>query len=186
MTSYLSSRHHNETWVKDGFILIDELPVDVGRLNDMMRYITLRVGHMEINYGDAHFRRSDNGNAVYNAFIGNYLLDSFTTEIGGEVYVRAKGFMGMGAVTGGEVRGTVVTPGQRGPAFIGRASHSTASCGEPARAGLARSRPTGDRPAPSTAATVPNCVISWVMENAQATESAQHRSGLLIARCATR
>ena len=180
LTSYLSSRHHNETWVKDGFILIDELPVDVGPLNDMMRYITLRVGHMEINYGDAHFRRSDNGNAVYNAFIGNYLLDSFTTEIGGEVYVRAKGFMGMGAVTGGEVRGTVVTPGQRGPAFIGKVGFDRI-----VRPNL-RVRATGsvyktDRAMNSTlyGGDRAGSRYYWVMENTQATESAQHTSGLL-------
>ena len=44
--------------------------------------------HMEINYGDAHFRRSDNGNALYNPFVGNYIMDAFTTEIGGEVYLK--------------------------------------------------------------------------------------------------
>ena len=48
----------------------------------------VRVGHMEINYGDAHFRRSDNGNAIYNPFVGNYIMDAFTTEIGGEVYLK--------------------------------------------------------------------------------------------------
>ena len=49
---------------------------------------TVRVGHIEINYGDAHFRRSDNGNAIYNPFVGNYIMDAFTTEIGGEVYLK--------------------------------------------------------------------------------------------------
>ena len=58
---------------------------------------TIRVGHFEINYGDAHFRRSDNGNAMFNPFVGNYLMDAFTTEIGGEVYLRSKGVMLMGA-----------------------------------------------------------------------------------------
>jgi hypothetical protein len=33
LTSYLSSRHHNETWVKDGFIQIDESPIDLPILN---------------------------------------------------------------------------------------------------------------------------------------------------------
>ena len=28
LTSYLSSRHHNETWVKDGYIQIDQSPID--------------------------------------------------------------------------------------------------------------------------------------------------------------
>jgi hypothetical protein len=75
---------------------------------------------MEINYGDAHFRRSDNGNALYNPFVGNYIMDAFTTEVGGEVYLKAKGIIAMASITGGEVRGTVLTPGQRGPAFIGK------------------------------------------------------------------
>ena len=54
-----------------------------------MQIVTVRVGHFEINYGDAHFRRSDNGNAIYNPFVGNYIMDAFTTEIGGEVYLKA-------------------------------------------------------------------------------------------------
>jgi hypothetical protein len=28
MTSYLSSRHHQETWVKDGYLQIDDSPID--------------------------------------------------------------------------------------------------------------------------------------------------------------
>ena len=120
LTSYLSSRHHNETWVKDGYLLVDASPIDIKPLNRLMEFVTLRVGHFEINYGDAHFRRTDNGHAVYNAFVGNYMMDAFTTEIGAEVYLRNKGFIAMGSVTGGEVRGTVLTPGQRGPSIIGK------------------------------------------------------------------
>ena len=88
LTSYLSSRHHNETWVKDGYIQIDQSPIDFMPLKMLMEIVTVRVGHMEINYGDAHFRRSDNGNAIYNPFVGNYIMDAFTTEIGGEVYLK--------------------------------------------------------------------------------------------------
>src|SRR5437773_8578525 len=120
LTSYLSARHHNETWVKDGYIQIDQSPIDFAPLKALMEIVTVRVGHMEINYGDAHFRRSDNGNAVYNPFVGNYLMDAFTTEIGGEVYLKAASVIAMGAVTGGEIRGTVLTPGQRGPTYIGK------------------------------------------------------------------
>jgi hypothetical protein len=85
-----------------------------------MEFVTMRVGHFEINYGDAHFRRTDNGNAIYNAFVGNYIMDAFTTEIGAEVYLRSKGVIAMAAVTGGEVRGTVLSPGQRSPTMIGK------------------------------------------------------------------
>ena len=120
LTSYLSSRHHNETWVKEGYIQIDQSPIDFAPLKALMEIVTVRVGHMEINYGDAHFRRSDNGNALYNPFVGNYIMDAFTTEIGGEVYLKAASVIAMGAVTGGEIRGTVLSPGQRGPTYIGK------------------------------------------------------------------
>src|SRR5687768_55018 len=121
LTAYLSARHHNETWVKDGYIQIDESPFDVAPLKMLFAISTVRVGHMEINYGDAHFRRSDNGNALYNPFIGNYIMDAFTTEIGGEVYLKLEnGLIAMGALTAGELRGTVLTPEQRGPSLIGK------------------------------------------------------------------
>jgi len=120
LAMYLSARHHNETWVKGGYIQMDESPLDIKPLNKLMEFVTLRVGHMEINYGDAHFRRTDNGNALYNPFVGNYMLDAFTTEIGAEVYVKKQGVIAMAAVTGGEVRGTVLSPGQRSPTLIGK------------------------------------------------------------------
>src|SRR4029079_19173143 len=50
MTSYLSARHHQESWVKDGYILVDESPIDNALLKSIMKYTTLRVGHFEINY----------------------------------------------------------------------------------------------------------------------------------------
>src|SRR5438094_2708125 len=109
MTSYASARHHQESWIKDGYALIDESPIDHPLLNSIMKYTTLRVGHFEINYGDAHFRRSDNGQAMYNPFVGNYILDAFTTEIGGQMYLRTGPWLAMGGVTGGEVRGQVTT-----------------------------------------------------------------------------
>jgi hypothetical protein len=120
LTTYLSSRHHPETWVKDGFLLVDQSPIDVPVLNSIMEYVTLRMGHFEINYGDAHFRRTDNGNAMYNPFVGNLIMEAFTTEIGGEVYVRSGSFLAMGGVTGGEIRGQVLQPQQRSPSYIGK------------------------------------------------------------------
>lgn len=121
LITYLSSRHHPEAWVKGGYFLVDELPMlRIEALDRMMEYVTFRVGHFEINYGDAHFRRTDNGNALYNPLVGNYIMDSFTTEIGGEVYVRSNGLMAMGAVTGGEIRGSVLQPDERAPSFYGK------------------------------------------------------------------
>jgi hypothetical protein len=122
LTSYLSSRHHNEEWIKDGYILMDRSPFKLGMhgLPELLwsKYVTVKVGHFEINYGDTHFRRTDNGMGIYNPFIGNTLLDPFTTEIGGEVYIRAKGFLAMGSITGGEIKGNVLNPQSRSPAFI--------------------------------------------------------------------
>jgi hypothetical protein len=121
LTTYLSSRHHPEAWVKGGYLQVDKLGMlNSSAVNNLMDYVTVKVGHFEINYGDAHFRRTDNGNALYNPFVGNYILDSFTTEIGGEVYVRHNGFLAMGAVTGGEIRGSVENPDGRAPSFYGK------------------------------------------------------------------
>ena len=180
LTSYLSSRHHNETWVKDGYILIDKLPVDLGAINNLMEIVTLRVGHMEINYGDAHFRRSDNGNTMYNPFVGNLLMDAFTTEIGGEVYVRLNSAFAMAAITGGEIRGTVLTPGQRGPAYIGKLGYDRQL--RPAlRLRMSGSLYKADKALNSTlyGGDRAGSRYYWVMENTTATESANFTSGLI-------
>ncbi len=108
LTSYLSSRHHNETWVKGGFIQIDKVKfLNSELVNSIFDYVTLKIGHQEINYGDAHFRRSDGGNTIYNPFIENYLIDAFATEIGGEVYFVTSGFSAMLGATNGEIKGNV-------------------------------------------------------------------------------
>lgn len=121
LITYLSSRHHNEAWVKGGYLSINRMRMLESELIDeIMEYVTLRVGHFEINYGDAHFRRTDNGNAMHNPFVGNLIMDSFTTEVGGEVYVRSNGLMAMGAITNGEIKGAVLDPDTRAPSFYGK------------------------------------------------------------------
>jgi hypothetical protein len=120
MTTYLSSRHHNETWVKDGYLLIDASPWENKTLDNLMEYLTLRVGHFEVNYGDAHFRNTDNGNGIANPFVGNLIMNAFTTEIGAEAYVRKSGYLGMIGATGGEIRGTVADPQRRAPSYLGK------------------------------------------------------------------
>ena len=56
LETYLSARHHNEAWVKGGYILIDELPfIKSPGLDKVMDYLTLKVGDMELDYGDAHY-----------------------------------------------------------------------------------------------------------------------------------
>jgi hypothetical protein len=180
LTSYLSSRHHNETWVKDGYIQIDQSPIDWAPAKMLFEIVTLKVGHMEINYGDAHFRRSDNGQAIYNPFVGNYIMDAFTTEVGGEAYLKVGPAIAMAAITGGEIRGTVLTPGQRGPAFIGKVGFDremnkdlrvrlTGSLYKTNRA-LSNTLYGGDRAGSR---------YFWVLENTTATETGNATSGYI-------
>lgn len=110
LTSYLAARHHNETWVKGGYIQFDKLPFKGAGWDKLMEYATIKVGHMEINYGDQHFRRSDGGNTIHNPFIENYILDAFATEIGGEFYLQKDGIMGMVGVSNGLINGTQQSP----------------------------------------------------------------------------
>jgi hypothetical protein len=107
LTSYLSSRHHNETWVKGGYIQFDQLPFKGTLWKDIMSVTTIKVGHMEVNYGDQHFRRSDGGQTIYNPFIENYIMDGFATEIGGEILVQKSGLFGMVGVSNGMIKGNI-------------------------------------------------------------------------------
>lgn len=101
---YLSSRHHNETWVKGGYLQIDKLDfIQKDFLADVMQYTTIKIGQMENNYGDAHFRRTDNGNAILNPFIEGNIMDSFETEMGMEVYYNREGLVSMIGVTNGKL-----------------------------------------------------------------------------------
>jgi hypothetical protein len=180
LTSYLSSRHHNETWVKDGYIQFDESPIDFVPLKALMQIVTLRVGHFEINYGDAHFRRSDNGNAVYNPFVGNYIMDAFTTEIGAEAYLKTSGLIAMASVTAGELRGTVLTPEQRGPAFIGKLGFDR-QVQKDLRVRLTGSMYKANKSMSNTlyGGDRAGSRYYWVMENTLATENGQATSGLI-------
>ncbi|THU39552.1 hypothetical protein FAM09_13695 [Niastella caeni] len=107
LTTYLSSRHHNETWVKGGYIQFDKLPFKGKFWDDLMKMATIKIGHMEINYGDAHFRRSDGGHTLYNPFMESYIMDAFATEIGGEIYLQKNGFFGMAGMTNGMIKGHI-------------------------------------------------------------------------------
>jgi hypothetical protein len=110
LTTYLSSRHHQETWVKAGYIQIDKLLFFNSEfVNKIMENVTIRVGDLEVNYGDQHFRRTDGGNSILNPFVENYIMDAFATEIGGEVYYHTNfGLFGMVGVTNGALNPTVI------------------------------------------------------------------------------
>jgi len=121
LVSYMSAHHHNEFWVKGGYLQIDKVGfLNSEFMNKLWTNLTLKVGHMEVNYGDAHFRRSDGGNTIYNPFIENNIMDEFTTEIGAELYWQKSGFLAMAAYTDGEIQGNVSKPKDRKPSLYGK------------------------------------------------------------------
>jgi hypothetical protein len=110
LTMYLSSRHHEETWVKGGYIQFDKmLFLKSDFINRIMKSVTLKIGDFEVDYGDAHYRRSDGGNSIHNPFAENYIMDEFATEIGGDIYFHPQsGIIVMAGVTNGELNPTVI------------------------------------------------------------------------------
>ena len=110
LTTYLSARHHNEAWVKGGYLLLDKLPfIHSAIVDKAMEYMTFKVGVMEINYGDAHLRRTDNGNAIRNPFVGNYITDAFTTAPAFEALYKNNGLIIMGGITNGSLKPQLIT-----------------------------------------------------------------------------
>lgn len=104
VTMYLASKHHNETWVKGGYVQFDKIPfLHLNILDEIMKYTSIKVGQMDVNYGDAHFRRSDGGNAIYNPFMENYIMDEFATEIGAEADFNYNGIVAVASVTNGNL-----------------------------------------------------------------------------------
>ena len=105
LETYLSARHHVEAWVKGGYLLMDELPfIHADFIDKVMKITTLKIGVMELNYGDAHFRRSDNGKIINNLFVGNYIMDAFTTAPAIEIMVRYNGILIMGGINSGSLK----------------------------------------------------------------------------------
>ena len=133
LVTYLSARHHNEAWVKGGYIQFDKVPFKGKVWDDIFKVVTLKVGHMEVNYGDQHFRRSDGGQTLYNPFIENYIMDAFATEVGAEVILRKGDFTGVVSASNGLINGGVQAPllpgtttGQtykRNPSLIGKLAY---------------------------------------------------------------
>jgi hypothetical protein len=178
LEGYASSRHHNEFWIKDGYFLVDASPIENKLLDRIMEVATLKVGHFEINYGDQHFRRTDNGMALYNPFVGNLIIDAFTTEIGAEAYLRRGGYLGMVGLTGGEVKGSVRNPGKRGPTYLAKLGYDK-QLTDDLRVRLTGSMYKKDRSASGTLTSGDRAGSRYydVLENVTSTETAQAWSG---------
>jgi hypothetical protein len=179
LVSYMSTRHHNEFWVKGGYFQIDKVGfLNNDFMNELWKNLTLKIGHMEVNYGDAHFRRSDAGNALYNPFVENNIMDAFATEIGGELYWQKSGFLAMIGLTDGEVQGSVTKKDDRSPSIYGKVGYDN-RFGEDLRLRLTGSLYT-------TKSSISNTLYSgdragshyyFVMENPTATLTGNFTSG---------
>ena len=181
LRTYLSSRHHPEPYVKGGYIQIDKLDfIRKGFMAETMKNLTIKIGHMENNYGDAHFRRSDNALAIYNPFVGNYIMDAFTTEVGAEVYYQRNGWLAMLGATNGKLNQTTNAPGVTSPSVMAKIGYdkqlnndlrfrltgSLYNTAQSARTYLYGGDRAGSR-------------YYFVMENTLATSSANYSSGLI-------
>lgn len=125
MRTYLSSKHHTEAYVKGGYLQIDNLNfISEGFASGFMNIATIKFGMDEINYGDTHFRRSDNARAIFNPFVGNYIMDSFTTEPYAEITVLTNGLIIVAGATNGRLNQSPL-PGDDGFAIFGKVGYDS-------------------------------------------------------------
>jgi len=123
--TYLSSRHHPEAWVKGGYLQVNELPMfNSDGVDRVMNNLSIRAGHFMPNYGDAHFRRTDNADAIHNPFVGNNVIDAFTTEVGAEATFQSNGFLAVGGF-GGALNPSVTNPDDRAPSWHGKLGYDS-------------------------------------------------------------
>jgi hypothetical protein len=115
---------------------------------------------------------------MYNPFVGNLIMDGFTTEVGGEVYFRKNGFISMIGLTNGKLNQSVTNPGSTKASFIAklgfddqlsddfrlRLTGSIYSTGEASRIYLYSGDRAGSR-------------YYYVMEDVDASASSNFRSG---------
>ncbi|MFN1836138.1 hypothetical protein AB2B38_012810 [Balneola sp. MJW-20] len=125
LRTYLSSKHHSEAWVKGGYFQIDRLDfIEEGFAEEFMQNARFRFGMDEINYGDTHFRRSDNARAIFNPFVGNYIMDSFSTEPFAEFSYFANDIFGVVGVSNGRLNQRPL-PGDDGIAMFAKLGYDS-------------------------------------------------------------
>jgi hypothetical protein len=90
---YISSRPHpSQMYGNEGYILMrglpDNAPASEFLNNTLFKYVNVKAGDFEIDYGDHRFHRSDNAWVQRNRLIGNSIVDPDVEEIGVEVYSK--------------------------------------------------------------------------------------------------
>jgi hypothetical protein len=105
-------------------------------------------------------------------------MDAFTTEIGAEAVFQKNGFLALGGITGGELQGGLTSPDDRAASFYGKAGYD-GNLSEQLRVRLTGSLYTTNSSVRNTLYGGDRAGSRYylVMENEQATTSAQFTSG---------
>jgi len=122
---YLSSRHHEgEVWAREGYIYLSHLPKESNflGLNSVLKYVDIKAGHFEVDFGNWHLTRSDNGDVQRNPLVGNVIIDANTVEPGVELIGKHGFFNWVAGVSTGTTTGDFKEG--RGLAWHGKAGIS--------------------------------------------------------------
>jgi hypothetical protein len=86
---YMSTKAHtSQLQGHEGYMLMRGLPEPLGDLPIVKAFFAIadvKAGQFDIDFGDHHYRRTDNARGQRNPFIGNTLLDPSATETGVEI-----------------------------------------------------------------------------------------------------
>ncbi len=102
----VSSHHHHESYAKGGEATIDNLDfIYPGFAEGFMKNATIRVGVNDVNFGDAHFRRTDNANVFNTPFVNNMGVEAYEAAAFIEVFYRmpSANMFVLGGVTNDQV-----------------------------------------------------------------------------------
>jgi hypothetical protein len=86
---YVASRPHpNTMYAHEGYLLFKQVPepFESTPLGEAFKYVNLKVGAFDLDFGDGNYRRSNNARVQRNPLIGNSLIDPSVEELGAELY----------------------------------------------------------------------------------------------------
>ncbi len=101
---YLSSKPHaGQVYDREGYVYISKFPkyLNIFNINKVFKYIDIKAGHFEVDFGNQHLIRSDNAQVQKNPLIGNYVVDPNTVEFGVELIGKYKWFNALFGVGSG-------------------------------------------------------------------------------------
>lgn len=91
---FIASRPHPDMMQGDeGYVIFHNLPDLLGGsklAHDLFDNVNIKAGQFEVDYGDAHYLRSDNARVQQNPLIGNFVVDPRSSEVGMEAYSSDK------------------------------------------------------------------------------------------------